>query len=117
MFGKLVRAFSEMRVIADFLEDAGEIADGNPFGEEILQNALDLADSELRGNEFVHDGGVRLLEMIEQVLYILTAENFVAITLHHLREMGDENGRSIDDSKTPEFGVLAFAVGDPGGGK
>ena len=73
VFGEFVGILGEMRVIADFLEDAGEIANGDSLGEEVLEDTLNLADGELGRNQFVDDGGVGLLEIIEESLHILAA--------------------------------------------
>ncbi len=47
MFGKFVGIFGEGRVIAHFFQNAGEVADGNPLGQEVLQNPLHLADAQM----------------------------------------------------------------------
>ena len=61
VFGEFVRIFCGVGVVADFFQDAGEIANGNALGEQVLQDALHLADVELRGNQFGHHGRMRFL--------------------------------------------------------
>jgi len=46
-------------------EDGGEIADGDLFAEELLQDALDFAEGEEAGDEFVDEFGLRLGEGVE----------------------------------------------------
>ena len=69
------------------------------------------------GNEFGNDGAVGLLEVVEQVLHVLPAEDFVAVALDGLGKMGDEDGGGIHDGVAADLGVFAFGVGDPGGGE
>src|SRR5688572_9753598 len=91
VFGEFVRVLRNVRVIPDLLENAGEVTNGNPFGEQILQNALHLANGELCRNQFVHNRWMSLLQIIEQVLHILPAKNFVAVTFDRFGEMRDEH--------------------------
>ena len=53
-------------VIADFFQDAGEVADGDAFGQQVLEDALHLADGELGRDQFVDDRRVGLLEIVQQ---------------------------------------------------
>src|SRR6185436_12310970 len=99
------------------LEDADEIPDGDAYGEEILENALHLANVQLRGDQFVDDGGMGLLEVIQKLLDILPAENFMRTAFDGFREVRHQNGGRIDDGVAGDFGIFAFDLGDPGGGK
>ena len=83
MFGKFVGVLGESpRSRSPFPECPAEIADGNALGQQVLQNALHLADIQLRGNQFGHHRRMGLLEIVEQVLDVLAAENFVAMAAH-----------------------------------
>jgi hypothetical protein len=48
-------------------------ADGDPLGQEVLQDSLHLADGELGWNEFVDDGWMRFFQVVQQHLDILPA--------------------------------------------
>ena len=117
VLGKLVGIFRVHRVVADFFENTREVADGNSLGQQVLQNALHLADAELRGDQFIHHGGVGLLEIIQQNLHVLARENFVARAADGLRQMRDQHGRRIHDGVTRDLGGLAVGIGHPGGGQ
>jgi hypothetical protein len=66
-FGEKVDVFAGARCVGKRLEDHHEIAHGNAFAQEILQDALDLADREQSGNEFVDDDRIVRLDVVDGV--------------------------------------------------
>ena len=58
-----------------------------------------------------------LLEVVEEDLDVLAAEDFVAVALDGFGKMGDEDGGGVHDGVAADLGVFAFGVGDPGGGE
>ena len=71
-----------------------------PFGQQVLQDALHLADGELRRNQFVDHGGMRLLEIVEQHLHVLAAEDLVAVAAHRFGQVGDQHRGGIHHGVT-----------------
>ena len=47
VLGQFVRVLGHAGVIADLFQDAGQVADGDALGQEVLQDALHLADVQL----------------------------------------------------------------------
>ena len=113
VLGQFVGILGRQRVIADLLQNAGQAADADALGEEVLQDALHLTDGELAGDEFGNHGRVRQLEIVEQHLDVLPGEDLGALPLHRLGQMRDEHRRGIDHGVTADFGVLALDIGDP----
>ena len=71
-------------MIADFFEDAGEVANGESLGQQVLEDALDVADIQLAGNQLVDDCRVRLFKVVEQHLDILPRKNQMGLPLDGL---------------------------------
>ena len=96
---KARRAYSESSsgflvkagMITHFFEDAGEVADGYPLRQQVLQNPLYLADAQSGGNQFIHHGGMGLFEVIQQDLDVLARQDFVAVPLDGFGEVGDQD--------------------------
>ena len=57
----------------------------------------------LRGNQFIHDRRIGLLQIIEQHLHILARENFVAMPADGFRKMRDQHRRRVHDRVTGRF--------------
>src|SRR5438876_813057 len=117
VLGKFVRILGNAGVITDFLKDASQIANGDAFGEKVLKNPLHLADVQQIWNQFVHDGRVGLLEIIEQDLDILAAEDLRAIPFDRFGEVGDQDGGGVHKGKAADLRIFAFHVGNPGCGQ
>ena len=75
VFGQFVGILGRERVVADLLQNAGQVADADALGEQILQDALHLADGELARDEFGNNGWMRQLEIVQQHLHVLPREN------------------------------------------
>ena len=72
-----------------------------------------MADIELRRNEFVHHRRMRQLEIIEQYLDVLAAEDFVRVATDGFRKMRDHHGRRVHHGITRSFSSFAFYISDP----
>ena len=117
MLGKFVGIFRERRVVAHLFQDAGEIADGNAFREQVLQNALHLAEAQLCRDQFIHHRRVRLLQIVNQRLHVLPRQNFVAMPAHRFRQMGDQHRRRVHDGEPGQLGILTLHIRHPSGGQ
>ena len=117
MFGKLVGVFGKRRMVTHLFEDAGQVADGDALGQQVLQNTLHLADVELRRHQFIHQRRVRQFEVVQQHLNVLPAENFVAAPADGLAQVGDQDGRGIHHREAAHLGRFALGVPNPGCGQ
>ena len=61
VLGQFVGILGHAGVIADLFQNAREIADGDSFGQQILQDALHLADIQLRRDQLRDHGRMGLL--------------------------------------------------------
>jgi hypothetical protein len=52
-------------------ENAGEIADGDLFAEELLEDALHFAEAEQAGHKFIDELGLSFSESVEETLGFL----------------------------------------------
>ncbi len=108
-----LRVLRRARVIGEHLEDRLHIADGDALIEQVLQDFLHLADREKVGDDFVDERLVRFLEVVDEVLRLLTTEDLRRMALDDLREVRREHGDGIDNRVAVELRLLALALGDP----
>ena len=92
VLGEFVRVFREVRVVGDFFENAGEIANGDPFGEEVL---LRVADE--RGGPEVQAERGELEAALHRAIAELPEERRVVIILRDLEGLSyEEIARALD---------------------
>ena len=97
-------------------KNGGEIADGNLFAEELLENALDFAEGEEARDEFIDEFGLRFRESIEKTLGFLTSEKLVRVLADDFGEMRGEDGGLVNDSVAGGEGLFLEAGNDPQSG-
>ena len=113
MLGKLVRIFGQSGHVAEVFHDGRQVLDGNAFPEKILKNALDDPHPERFGHHIGHQHGLGFLERIQERLHVLAAQNEMRLTLHRLRQMGNQDGTRVDHGKTMNFRSATLLVVDP----
>ena len=50
MFAELIRVLGNPRKVTHLLQNTRQVSDGNPLGQKVLKDALDLPHIELGGN-------------------------------------------------------------------
>ena len=103
-FGELIRVLGERGVVADLFQDACQVADGEALGQQVLEDALHLPDRELRRHQFVDERRMRLLQVIEQDLDILAAQDVMAAAAHRFAEVRDQHRGRIHDGEAALLG-------------
>ncbi len=100
------------RVVGEGLEDHDHVAHRDLLAQEGLQDFLHLAEVEpLR--RVLDDGGIILLEGVEDRLNFLPAEDFGGVPLDDIGEVGRDDARRVDDGVARALGPVALLFGDP----
>src|SRR6266849_661597 len=95
------------------LEDGREVANGNLFAQELLQNFLHFAEAEGLGDKFFDELGVALTEAIKQAFGFLAGEQFVGVLTDHFGEVGGEYGSLVNHRVTGGKGLGLEDTGNP----
>ena len=78
-----------------------------PSREQRLQHALDLAEREHVRHDLLDDGGVGLLELVEQLLDVLAGEQLGGVRADRLGQVGDDHRLGVDDRVAERLGLGA----------
>ena len=90
VLGEQRRVAREARLVADRLDDRAEVADRDALAQQRLQHALDLAEREHVGHDLLDDGGVGLLELVEQLARLLAGEQLGGVRADRLGQVRDD---------------------------
>ena len=88
------------------LEDAGEVVDRDPLGEQALQHPLHLAERQQRRDELVDRGGVDLLDALGEHAHVLAGEQPGGVGGDDRPKVRDEHGDPVDDGGAGELGAV-----------
>ena len=110
---ELIRIARAARGIRERLQNGDQVADGDAFAEQMLEDLLDLADAELLGHELADQGRVLGLDAVEQRLHVLATEDRGRVLANDLRQVGGDDRRRVDDGIAQVLSVLAHLGHDP----
>ena len=86
-----------------------------PSCQKILEDAHDGAEREDAGHQFFHQFGIGLGQIVEQVLHLLAANQFMAMLFDDLADMGGHDRGAVNDGVAGNLGPFFFVFGDPDG--
>lgn len=99
------------------LQDGGQVADGDAFGQQRLQDALHAAHTD-RGRHQVGDELLMLpRQLVEQLLRLGIGEQLGHVLAHDLRQVGGEHAGRVHHGVAARQRLLPQLLGDPGAGK
>ena len=108
-----VRILRCRRIVGKHLQNRAHIADRDTLAQEIGEHLLHFAHGEQIRNDLLDESRVGLLEIVEQVLRLLTPEDLRRMLLDDLRQVGCEHGDRIHDRVAVQLRLLAFVLRDP----
>ena len=115
LLGEFIRVFCDRGIVCERLQNERQVFDRHAFAEEVLQDALDDAEVDQVGEEFGDEGGVGLLDAVDERLDFLAREDEVGDLFEGFREVGDHHGCGIHDAVAIDFGGAFFFFCDPDG--
>ena len=83
-------------MVCQGFEYGQKIPYGYAFLQEVLQYLLYLAKAQKLGGEFINKRGIGLLDVVDEVLYILPGKEFGNMLPYYLGQVGRYYGRRID---------------------
>ena len=113
MLHELLGTACMRRDLGDGLEDEAQIADGDPFGQEKLQDGLKARIGDLRRADVVEQPLVLGIEPIEQVAHILVGEKLRQVVADDLAQMGEQHRGSVDGGKALPLDLAHIDVRHP----
>ena len=86
---------------------------GTRSREQGLQDAMHFGDGEQLGDQLVHHRRGGLVEVIEQGLDVLAADDLVRVLADHFAEVGDEHGGGVHHAVAAHLRFRLLRLGDP----
>ncbi len=102
-------------MIGKRLKNRDKVAHRDAFLQEILQHLLDVAKPQKLWHQFFHEGRIGLLDIVDEILYILSREQICQILSDDLRQMGRYDGWRIYYSITDALRALPLILRNPYG--
>ena len=106
------RILGDARVVGEGLEDHDHVAHRDLLAQEGLEDLLHLAEVEALGR-VLDDGGIVLLEGVEDGLDLLPPEDLRGVPLDDVGEVGGDDARRVDDGIARALGPVALLLGYP----
>ena len=94
-------------------QDRFQVADADPFPEQVLEDALQLARSEQPGHDLGGQRRRRGPDAVEQALDLLASQQLVGVIADDLAKMAGHDRRGIEDLAARQLGDLAAVGVDP----
>ena len=94
-------------------EDGRQVADGNPFRQQVLQHPLDAAQRNLVGNHIPDQFLMLLVQLVQKFLGLRVRQQFGHVVLDHLGQVGGDDGGHLDHGVAAEQGLLAVRFVEP----
>lgn len=94
-----------------------QVADGDLFFQQVLQDFLQLAERQYGGDELFHQAGIFLAEVVDQLLGFLAAEQRGRVLPDHLAQVRDEDSCGIHHRVARLARLVALGLLDPQGGQ
>ena len=116
-FGEDFEVLGSRSPFAEGFEDGLQVANGDAFAEEVVQDALQLAGLDLRGDDFFDQGGGFFLELLEEGSDFFAGDQLGGVGLDDFGDVGSQDTGGFDDGVVHHFGLGALAFGDPPGGE
>ena len=98
-------------------EDGREVPNGNPLGQQVLQDPLNSANRNLVRDKVADQFLMRLVQVVEQFLRFRVGQQFRHVVADELGQMGGHDGGGVDDGVAPERCFFAMPVLYPHGGQ
>ena len=96
----------DARVVGKGLQYGDQVAYGNLFPQQPLQDLLDLAEREVL-LRVVDDGGIILAQGVEHALDLLAPQDFRGVALDYLGQVRGDDARRVHDGVAGAFGLVA----------
>ena len=115
IFRENIRISCRGCIVCKRLQNRHKIPDGDALLQQILQHLLNLAESKQLRYKLFHKGGIGLLEIVYQILYILTRQQLCDILSDDLCQMRCNDGGRVNNSISKTFRSLPLPLCDPDG--
>src|SRR5690606_15865547 len=103
-------------VIPQGFENELQVANRDVLPQQVAKHLVQLMNLQDVGNEFVDQFGGGFTQVLEQVMHLLAAEQFVRVLPNDFHQVSDENGTGFDDAVSEHLGPFPLAEFDPLGG-
>ena len=91
VFGQHIHVLRHPCIVDEAFQDGHQVAHRYPFPQEVLQHFLDGPGRKQLGRELVHNGGIILLQVFDQLACVLAPEDPVGVPPEELLQMGGED--------------------------
>ena len=113
IFGENLCILRRPAVISQHFKNGSHISDGYALPKHICQNLLNLAHGQDIRDDLVYKRAVGLLQVVYQILSLLTTKYLIGMSLDDLSQMGSKYGYCIDDGVAVELCLLPLLLRYP----